>query len=90
MGGVRTGDVIVGIGDDDVRWLSHEQVVALVREADDCLPLRLVTPMDGFNVKVSHIWALEHHLQFYMFWSDFLYLLSNEIFVFCCFCSARD
>jgi hypothetical protein len=47
LGGVRQGDVIVGIGGDDARWLGHEEVVALVRNAGDSLALRLVTPMDN-------------------------------------------
>lgn len=47
LGGVRQGDVIVGIGGTDARWLSHEEVVALVKVAGDSLHIRLVTPMDA-------------------------------------------
>ncbi|ODN05568.1 Rhophilin-2-B, partial [Orchesella cincta] len=47
LGGVRQGDVIVGIGGTDARWLSHEEVVALVKTAGDALHIRLVTPMDA-------------------------------------------
>jgi len=47
LGGVRQGDVIVGIGGTDARWLSHEEVVALVKTAGDSLHIRLVTPMDA-------------------------------------------
>ena len=39
--------MIVGISGDDARWLNHEEVVALVRNAGDSLALRLVTPMDN-------------------------------------------
>ncbi|XP_021968422.1 rhophilin-2-B [Folsomia candida] len=46
LGGVRQGDVIVGIGGVDTRWMGHEDVVALVRTTGDSLALRLVTPMD--------------------------------------------
>lgn len=42
--------MIVGIGGVDVRWMGHEEVVALVRVTGDSLALRLVTPMDNNKV----------------------------------------
>jgi hypothetical protein len=49
LAGVRQGDVIVGIGGEDARWLNHDEVVALVRIAGDSLAIRLITPMDNKN-----------------------------------------
>lgn len=46
MAGVRQGDVIVGIGGKEARWLIHEEIVVLVKAAGDSLALRIVTPLD--------------------------------------------
>jgi C-terminal processing protease CtpA/Prc len=49
---MKEGDFIVGIGDEDVKWSPHEEVVKKIKEAGDSLCLRLVTPMDRNYFKV--------------------------------------
>ncbi|KAH1007189.1 hypothetical protein HUJ04_004456 [Dendroctonus ponderosae] len=51
FGGVKEGDFIVSIGDKDVKWASHEELVALIKTAGDSLSLKLVTPMDRTYLK---------------------------------------
>ncbi|XP_050355841.1 rhophilin-2-A isoform X1 [Nymphalis io] len=46
IGGMREGDFIISIGDRDVKWSSHEEVVRLIRAAPRALALRLASPMD--------------------------------------------
>ncbi|XP_032524150.1 rhophilin-2 isoform X2 [Danaus plexippus] len=46
MAGMRPGDFIMSVGDRDVKWSSHEEVVRLTRAAGDRLTLRLASPMD--------------------------------------------
>lgn len=46
IGGMREGDFIISIGDQDVKWSSHEEVVRLIRAASSTLVLRLASPMD--------------------------------------------
>jgi PDZ domain len=46
LAGVREGDVIIGIGDEDVKWSSHEQVVSLIKAAKNVLSLRLIQPIE--------------------------------------------
>ena len=46
IGGMKEGDYIVGIGERDVKWSSHEDVVTYIKSASNTLKLRLVTPMD--------------------------------------------
>lgn len=53
FGGVKEGDFIVGIGDQDVKWASHEELVTLIKNAGDSLSLKLVTPMDRNYLKVG-------------------------------------
>lgn len=53
FGGVKEGDFIVGIGDKDVKWASHEELVTLIKNAGDSLSLKLVTPMDRNYLKVG-------------------------------------
>ncbi|CAH1394154.1 unnamed protein product [Nezara viridula] len=43
--GLKEGDLIVGIGDTDVKWSSHEEVVRLIRSSGRVLVLKLVTPL---------------------------------------------
>lgn len=54
FGGMKEGDFIVCIGDKDVKWAAHEQVVKLIKEAGDSLTLKLVTPMDRNYLKASN------------------------------------
>lgn len=49
---MKEGDFIVAIGDKDVKWLRHEDVVKLIKDAGDTLSLKLVTPMDRNYLKV--------------------------------------
>ncbi|XP_076067247.1 GTP-Rho-binding protein rhophilin isoform X2 [Oratosquilla oratoria] len=44
--GVLEGDLVVAIGSEDVKWLPHDEVVTLIREAGNSLRLTLVTPTD--------------------------------------------
>lgn len=53
IGGMREGDYLVGIGDSDVKWSGHGEVVAMIREAENSLRLRLVTPLDRSLVKLA-------------------------------------
>jgi len=50
---MKEGDFIVTIGDKDVKWSAHEDVVKLIKNAGDSLTLKLVTPMDRNYLKVS-------------------------------------
>ncbi|XP_043286850.1 rhophilin-2 isoform X2 [Venturia canescens] len=51
LGGMKEGDFIVGIGEKDVKWASHEQVVRLIKQCGDSISLKLVTPMDRNYLK---------------------------------------
>ncbi|KRT86154.1 PDZ domain-containing protein [Oryctes borbonicus] len=52
-GGVKEGDFIVAIGDKDVKWSCHEDVVSLIKKSGDTLNMKLVTSMDGNCSKVT-------------------------------------
>lgn len=49
---MREGDFIISIGDTDVKWSSHDEVVRLIQEAGDTLTMKLATPMDKSCLKV--------------------------------------
>lgn len=49
--GVKEGDFIVSVGTKDVKWSSHDDVVALIRAAGNNLVLKCVTPMDRSYLK---------------------------------------
>ncbi|KYM94461.1 Rhophilin-2 [Cyphomyrmex costatus] len=51
LGGMKESDFIVGIGDKDVKWASHEQVVRMIKQCGDFINLKLVTPMDRNYLK---------------------------------------
>ncbi|CAB3229330.1 unnamed protein product [Arctia plantaginis] len=53
IGGMREGDFIISIGDTDVKWSSHEEVVRLIQQAGDTLTMKLATPMDKSSLKPS-------------------------------------
>lgn len=53
LGGMKEGDFIVSIGDKDVKWASHEQVVKMIKKCGDSISLKLVTPMDRNYLKVN-------------------------------------
>lgn len=46
------------IGEKDVKWASHDEVVTLIKNAGDALSLKLVTPMDRNYLKVSVVSSL--------------------------------
>lgn len=50
---MKEGDYVVGIGNKDVKWSPHQEVVQLIQNANTSLTLRLVTPMDKNYLKVS-------------------------------------
>jgi len=54
IGGMREGDYLVAIGDRDVKWSSHADVVREIKTAENTLRLRLVTPMDRSLTKTSY------------------------------------
>ncbi|XP_077302800.1 GTP-Rho-binding protein rhophilin isoform X2 [Arctopsyche grandis] len=54
LGGMREGDFIVAIGDRDVKWSPHDEVVKLIKASGDTLSLKLVTPMDRNYLKASN------------------------------------
>jgi len=54
IGGMREGDYLVAIGDRDVKWSSHADVVSEIKTAENTLRLRLVTPMDRSLAKTSY------------------------------------
>ncbi|XP_046646786.1 rhophilin-2-like isoform X1 [Daphnia pulicaria] len=49
LAGVREGDVIIGIGDVDVKWSTHEEVVSLIKNARNDLSLKLIQPVEKPN-----------------------------------------
>ena len=51
---MREGDYLVAIGDNDVKWSSHADVVKEIKSAENTLRLRLVTPMDRSMGKTSY------------------------------------
>ncbi|KAI5635319.1 BRO1-like domain-containing protein [Phthorimaea operculella] len=55
IGGMREGDFIITIGDKDVKWSVHEEVVRLIQQAGDTLTMRLATPMDKSTAKEIRI-----------------------------------
>ena len=54
IGGMREGDYLVGIGDQDVKWASHADVVKEIKTAQNNLKLRLVTPLDRSMAKSNY------------------------------------
>ena len=54
IGGMREGDYLVAIGDRDVKWSSHADVVKEIKTAENTLRLRLVTPMDRSLAKTNY------------------------------------
>lgn len=43
---MKEGDFIVGIGDNDVKWSPHEEVVTFIKAAGNNLNLKVVTPVE--------------------------------------------
>lgn len=51
---MRDGDFIVAIGDRDVKWCPHDEVVRLIKASGESLSVKLVTPMDRNYLKVCY------------------------------------
>ncbi|XP_018319806.1 rhophilin-2-like isoform X2 [Agrilus planipennis] len=51
FGGVKEGDFIVAINDKDVKWATHDEVVTLIKQNEEYLSLKLVTPTDRNYLK---------------------------------------
>lgn len=58
LGGMKEGDFIVAISEEDVKWASHDQVVRLIKQCGDFINLKLVTPMDRNYLKVGRIFEI--------------------------------
>jgi hypothetical protein len=52
---MKEGDFIVGIGDKDVKWSPHEDVVTLIKSAGNNLNMKLVTPVDKRFVAIGKV-----------------------------------
>ncbi len=52
---MKEGDFIVGIGDKDVKWAPHEEVVALIKASGNNLNLRIVTPVDKRHTVIGKV-----------------------------------
>lgn len=53
--GIHEGDILVTISGKDVKWLPHEEVVQLIREAGNSLNLGLVTPCEKSIYKLPKV-----------------------------------
>ena len=69
---MKEGDFIVAIGDKDVKWLPHEDVVKLIKDAGDTLSLKLVTPMDRNYLKVWNDYQFINSKPFNLYGSRFI------------------
>lgn len=49
---MQEGDLVVGIGSRDVKWLPHDEVVGLIRDSGNTLSLTIVTPCDKTYYKL--------------------------------------
>ena len=47
---MREGDILVGIGDRNVKWETHDQVVEKIREGARHLKITVVTPIKAWVV----------------------------------------
>lgn len=51
--GLMIGDFLVAVGDRDVKWAKHDEVVKLIRDAGLKLALKVVTPLDRNYIEPS-------------------------------------
>ena len=56
---MQIGDFLVAVGNRDVKWCKHEEVVQLIRAAGGHLVLQLVTPTDKNYLEAGPSSALE-------------------------------
>jgi C-terminal processing protease CtpA/Prc len=54
--GMKEGDFIVGIAEEDVKWSPHEEVVALIKTSGNNLNLRIVTPVDNRHTTIGKVY----------------------------------
>lgn len=52
-GGMKDGDYIVSINEEEVKWSPHDQVVSMIKKSGNNLKMRLVTPLDKKEVNSS-------------------------------------
>ena len=45
---MREGDYVVKVGDHDVKWATHDEVVDRIRESDSSLIITVVTPVKAW------------------------------------------
>ena len=63
--GVRVGDVVIGVNNEDVKWGDHAFVVGLIRKAQTEVTLQLVTPFSlkaiaaHYNLQLANCERLE-------------------------------
>lgn len=46
LAGIKEGDFIVAIGEQDAKWMGHEEAVRLILDAGQELNLKVVTPIE--------------------------------------------
>lgn len=73
LGGIKEGDYIVAIGDIDVKWSSHDQVVKLIKESGETLSLKLVTPMDKQNKVIFFFCFQSYWIVFKMYIYSYIF-----------------
>lgn len=59
---MNEGDLVVSIGNRDVKWMPHDEVVSLIRDAGNTLNLTLVTPCDKTYYKLPKVWYIKKHM----------------------------
>lgn len=53
--GMKEGDFIVSVNDNDVKWAPHDEVVTLIKASGNLLVLKLATPVkDGGPSNKDH------------------------------------
>ncbi|XP_050528546.1 rhophilin-2-B [Daktulosphaira vitifoliae] len=52
--GMKEGDLIVGIGDEDVKWAKSDHVAKLIKHFQDSLVLKVVTPINRDSNKYTN------------------------------------
>ena len=53
IGGMREGDYLVTIRDQDVKWSSHASVVKNIRDSGNKLRIQIVSPLDKSLIKIN-------------------------------------
>ena len=53
IGGMREGDYLVAIGEQDVKWSSHAHVVKTIKDSANKLKIQLVSPLDKSLIKTE-------------------------------------